>query len=472
MSIKSTRRYFSYEFLIVKHKFNGNYITILQQIYEWMFSDNPPRRFVENGKVYFYISQSYLSRMNAGICSQPYISKMFKYFREIGLIIDTKTLNDNKEYYIAFNWDIVKQTLLEDEEINMKYSNNWFERINSFADEQIEAKNNSYNNSEEKNMLLDESDMNAGKKRGYSKQADAIAKRILKKYAQYFTTKYPLENQEPTKTYSRLCKKIDDIYNGRFTSSRFYDFDEGVFNNKQFETGNWREEINAVKNDWGKVKELIFAALNNFILMYEPERMPLNKEYLTTNLNDWFFSDNPNSKGQSQFIQSLNEPMYTKQKLGLNKAKVIVQELKEKSPVSYYAGHELNELLPTTANEGTAWNYIQDIIKWGKLLWQFDNNSHYFMQANINDKNEAGPKVLPALFARYLKDKEINVSLNTLNIEQAVDNNGPWCWFIKDACKKYNINEDYLQCFESEDFYDACKGNKKIGFYDMNEIIF
>ena len=41
------------------------------------------------------------------------------------------------------------------------------------------------------------------------------------------------------------------------------------------------------------------------------------------------------------------------------------------------------------------------------------------MQCKINGELQAGPKVLPALFARYLKENKISVSLSTLNIQQA-----------------------------------------------------
>lgn len=472
---KCTRRYFSYDFLIEKHKFNGNYITILQQIYEWMFSDNPPKNFEDEitGDVYFYISQSYLSRMNAGICSRPYIVKMFNYFKEIGLIIDTKALNNHKENYVAFDWNVVRQTLLEDEQINMKYSNNWFDRINAFADKQIakqQQNDNSYNKTSEVNKvagLLDDEEMRVAKPK-YCKQADAIAKKILNKYGQYFVTRFPKDGEEPTKTYINLCRKIESIYGGRFI--RDYTVEENVYNNKQFDTEGWQDKIKAVKNDWTKTKQLIFQAVENFVLMYDEDRMPMKKDYLTNNLNDWFFSDNLNNKGQSQFIQSLNEPMIVKQKLSLDKAKVIVEEIKSKSPVSYYAGHELNELLPVNANEASAWTLIQDIIKWGKLLFQFDENAKYFFQCEINEKLESGPKVLPALFARYLKENNISVSLNTLNIKQSIDSNAPWCWFINEACKKHNLNPDCVQCLDDADFFDAY--NKGITFDEMEEIVF
>ena len=483
MEQHSTRRFFNSEF-VIKNKLSFSTVILLQDIYFWLLGTNPPKNIKVKGITYYYISQTHFYNLNYGLLTQPRINAIFKELKKVGIISSSFILEYHKNY-VSFNWQKIKESMLDKEELESMENNDWWRRIHDYADQQIEQEKNyvptiydleyefvekngrtylikkkqsdSYNKNEEKQVsgLLNEQDMNAGKKRGYSKQADAIAKRILKKYARYFNTKYPAENQEPTKTYIRLCQKIDDIYNGRFTSSRFYVFDENVFNNKQFETEGWREKINSVKNDWNKVKQLIFSAIDNFVLMYSEDRMPMKKDYLTTNLNDWFFSDNPNCKGQSQFIQSLNEPMFTRQKLGLNKARIIVKDLKEKSPVSYYAGHELNELLPINANEATSWEHITEIIKWGKLLYQFDSNAKYFLQCEINGSLESGPKVLPALFARYLKDKNISVSLGTMDIERSIDNNAPWCWFINDACNKHGMNSDCLHCFNEQDFYDA-----------------
>ena len=242
------------------------------------------------------------------------------------------------------------------------------------------------------------------------------------------------------------------------------------FNNKQFDTEGWREKLKAVRGDWSKVKALIFNAVENFALMFKDDRMPFKKDFLVSSLNDWFYSENPNSKNQSQFIQSLNEPQIQKSKLGMDKAKNIVEDLKKKSPVSYYAGHELNELLPANANELTAWQFITDIIKWGKLLWQFDENAKYFMQCKINGELQAGPKVLPALFARWLKDEDVSVTLATLDIKQSSANNGPWRWFYEQACRKHDMNPNFVDCFDTADFYDARKMSGKITFDDMTEI--
>ena len=491
-----TAKYFSENFTI-RYKLKLSTIVILEYIYSWLLSDNPPESKIEGNKRFFYISQSHIANDYKSLISQGSISLKLKEFKDCGIIKETQIEPVTNKYFVSFDWDKVIESLAPQmvlEKQKYKFNSNWFEKIFDFIREEKELENReipeseiegsdsynrfmgykkNFNPDKEQNMagLLDDNEMKISKPK-YPTEADSIAKRILIKYPQVFITKYPKNNEEPTKTYTRLCQKITDIYNGHFINSRFYNFDQNVFNNKQFETSGWREKIKGVQGDWSKVKKLIFDSIKNYILMFEEDRMPMKKDYLTNNLNDWFFSDNPNNKGQSLFIQSLNEPMITKQKLGLDKAKNIVKDIKEKSPISYLSGHELNELLPENANEVSAWSFIQDIIKWGKLLYQYDENAKYFLQCEINKNLESGPKVLPALFARYLKDKEISVSLNTLNIEQAIDSNAPWCWFIQDSCKKHGMNPDAVKCLDENDFYDAYNKNDKLTFNDMEEVIF
>lgn len=487
-----TAKYFSRKF-VNENELNLVSIVILEYIYSWILSDKQPDSIIINRKRYFYLSQSHISNDYVDLITQSGVSRKIKDLKKCGVIHET--CQNDRKHYISFNWDKVLESLAPRELLEKqkyKFNSNWFIKIFDFIKEEKRLESlppeedegflrfrNQYknifhqdSNDKEQNMagLLDDNELKITKPK-YPTEADSIAKRILIKYPQIFITKYPKNNEEPTKTYTRLCQKITDIYNGHFTNSRLYNFDQNVFNNKQFETSGWREKIKEVQGDWSKVKKLIFDSVKNYILMFEEDRMPMKKDYLTTNLNDWFFSDNPNNKGQSLFIQSLNEPMIIKQKLGLDKAKNIVKDIKEKSPISYLSGHELNELLPENANEVSAWSFIQDIIKWGKLLYQYDENAKYFLQCEINKNLESGPKVLPALFARYLKEKEISVSLNTLNIEQAIDSNAPWCWFIQEACKKHGMNSDIVKCLDENDFYDAYNKNK-IAFDDMEQVIF
>lgn len=490
MEIKSTRRFFNSDF-IIKNKLSLSTVIILQDIYFWILGNNPPKSIIIEGRTYYYISQTHLSNLNYGLLTQPAISWVLKQLKELGIIKSTMVI-DYSCNYINFDWNIIKQSVLDKGVLKKMENNEWWKKIHDYADAQIAQENrrelseddmlnkgyeivvkNGRNylvkKKENKNTLLTDEDMNIERK--YCKYSDSIAKRILKKYPTYFCTRYPKDNEKPTKTYTRLCRKIEDIYNGNFLNPRMYSFDENVFKNKQFDTSGWKEKIKEVKGDWNKVRSLIFKAIDNFILMFEEDRMPLSKNYLTNNLNDWFFCNNLNDKGQSQFIQSLNEPMIRQEKLSLDKAKTIVSDIKKQSNVSYESGHELNSLLPPKANEMVAWNNIQNIIKWGKLLYQYDENAKYFLCCEINGNQESGPKVLPALFARYLKENKIGVSLNTLNIEKAIDSNAPWCWFIDEAIKKHNLNSSCVHCLNNEDFFDAYNKNN-ISFNDMEDVIF
>ena len=483
-------KYFSTKF-IIENKLKLTDIVILEYIYSWILSDNPPEFKMESGKKAFYLSQSHIADDFSNLITQPAVSQKMKRLERCG-IIETKIIDSFKgKFYVVFNWEKVlaslgSRELLEKQKY--KYCSNWFEKIHQYINEEKQSENKwkeewnkkslherieyykneelqyqkeieSYNKSKENDMLLDDSDMNI--KKPYTMQADLIAKRILTKYVQYFQNRIPTEGQKPTKTYISICHKIEDIYNGRFTSSRFYNFDEKVFKNKQFETEGWKEKIDSVKGDWNKTKKLIFKAIKNFIMMWDTQYMPLSKQYLTNNLNEWFYNDNPNQKGQSQFIQSLNEPMKTQDKLSLDKAKNIVKDIKEKDEVSYMSGHELNELLPAKASEAKAWEFIQEIINWGDLLWQFDENAKYFLQTEIDGNIESGGKVLPALFARYLSQNKISVSLSTLNIQKSAESNMPWKWFIDEACKKHDMNMDCVYCFSDADFYDAYNGSSE-----------
>lgn len=480
-------KYFSTKF-ITENKLKLADIVILEYIYSWVLSDRPPESKMESGKKVFYLSQTHIASDYEGLIDQSTISRKLKKLEKCG-VVETRIIDSVRgKFYMGFNWDKVVESMAPRELLEQqkyKYCSNWFEKIFQYMKEEKQAKEKwdiewnkksfheriQYQIDEERkykeelelesynknmNSLLDKNDMQVEKPK-YCVQADAIAKKILSRYGNYFSNRVPKENEKPTKTYARLCRKIEDIYNGSFTNSRFYIFDDAVFENKQFETDGWREKIKDVKGDWKKVRQLIFSALDNFVLMYDEQRMPMNKDFLTTNLSEWFFSDNPNNKGQSQFIQSLNEPMIQKEKLGLDKARNMIENIKKKSPVAYQCGHELNELLPVNANEVTAWKFISKIIKWGDLLNEFDDNAKYFLQAKINGRQEGGGKVLPALFARYLKENKISVSLSTLNIEKSVDNNAPWRWFVEDACRKHEMNMDFVQCFNEDDFYDACK---------------
>ena len=177
-------------------------------------------------------------------CSWKTMQSNISVLSALGFLKKLKT-KDNK-LYLAFDFEKYKTALNSEEDLVCKRII-W---INKYLEEEKDKKIKiieTYNKSTKENemdSLLDEKDMNV--KKNYCKQADAIAKRILIKYATIFQNRIPEEGQQPTKTYISICHKIEDIYNGHFLSSRYYNFDEAVFNNKQFDTEGWREKLKAV----------------------------------------------------------------------------------------------------------------------------------------------------------------------------------------------------------------------------------
>ena len=310
----STRRFFSSDF-VIKNKLSFSTVIILQDIYFWLLSENnSPKRLILNNKTFYFISQSHFTRLNYGLLSQPAVSQIFKELKNIG-IIESSFIKDEKENYINFNWDKIKESLLPDEELQNMEDNPWWKRIHAYADEQIrqeqagkietiydtdyeivrkgnrdclvrkQNKESSINDS----MLLTENDMEIKTK--YCQEADAIARLILKRYNCYFNHKVPEEGVKPTNTYVNLCNKMTDIYNGTFIKSRFYPLSEKFLNNSQFNIEGWKDKIKEVQGDWLKVKKLILNSMRNFMLMHDENRMPYSKEYLQNRFESFLYDN-------------------------------------------------------------------------------------------------------------------------------------------------------------------------------------
>ena len=70
-------KYFSTKF-IVENKLKLTDIVILEYIYSWILSDNPPECQKESGKKAFYLSQSHIARDFESLITQPAISQKIK----------------------------------------------------------------------------------------------------------------------------------------------------------------------------------------------------------------------------------------------------------------------------------------------------------------------------------------------------------------------------------------------------------
>ena len=486
----STRRFFNTDF-IIKNKLSFSSVILLQDIYYWILSKNPPKSINVEDVTFYYISQSHFAELNYGLLSQPRINAIFKELRESGIIKDNMII-DYHMNYVSFDWDKIKESLLKKEVLmEMDYANDWWKRIHNYADEQIEkenrikngkldpddmlnkgyeivVKNNrkylvktkeaekeSYNKNSEDKMLLSEEDM--GLKPKICIEADAIAKLIIKKYNNYFSHRIPESNQEPTKTYIGICNKISDIYNGAFLKSRIYPLGEKLLNNSQFKVDGWRDKIKDVQGDWNKTRKLILGALKNFVLMHNENRLPYNKDYLQTNLNLWFYDNISNrDEPQSQFLLCLFEPEYTTKHHSELKADKIFETLNDTTKRGGNKLFGLNENMPS----GLFWQRVKEMVEWGKLAFRMEPNIQYWITT---------PYEIPGRFADYCEEKGISVSVHTLDIKKAVEDNSPWTWFIKDMSLKHGLNSHLSECVTNNDFLD-CYKFKNLTFDDMEDL--
>ena len=69
-----TAKYFSENFT-VRYKLKLSTIVILEYIYSWLLSDNPPESKIINNKRYFYISQSHIADDFKSLITQASVSQ-------------------------------------------------------------------------------------------------------------------------------------------------------------------------------------------------------------------------------------------------------------------------------------------------------------------------------------------------------------------------------------------------------------
>lgn len=498
--MNSTRRFFNTDF-IIKNKLSFSTVIILQDIYFWIFGKKPPIYLKVNNKKFFYISQTHFSTLNVGLLSQPAVNLIFFELKKAGIISESILVNRHMNY-INLNWEIIKESIMKESELPpLEYYDimgmpeetlvKMLRNMHAKIDEELEnekmgengklspddmlnkgyeivVKNNrkylvkkkdceeSYNKNSEDKMLLSEEDM--GLKPKICKEADAIARLIIKRYNNYFSHKVPEVGTAPTKTYLGICNKITDIYNGAFLKSRIYPLGEKCLNNSQFKIEGWRGKIKEAQGDWNKTRKLILGALKNFVLMHEENRMPFSKEYLQTNLNLWFYDNISNrDEPQSQFILCLFEPEFTTKHKSELKADKIFESLNDTAKRGGNKLFELNENMPA----GLFWQRVKEMVEWGRLAFRSEPNIQYWVSA---------PSEIPGQFVRYCEEKQISVSVHTLDIKKAVEDNSPWTWFIKDMSTKHGLNSHLAECVTSDDFLDCYRPKNKITFDDMEEI--
>ena len=453
----------NYDFINQVKYIKHNHLIILLYLYSWIESKNSPvsKTFENDEKIYFWVSidkiarDLLLTRTQVQNALYRLENKDKRIESTLQPFIYPKQDKKENKLYLAFN-PVMADFLLSDEQSNSLFKTNLKKRLNGNTYRTKRFGSKSYNNTEAEKMLLNDSDMNVKKK--YCYEAELIAKKIITKYGTIFNHRIPEQGKEPTKTFIQICHKIQDIYNGTFTNSRYYPLSDKFLNSKQFNLDGYRETLQSVKGDWNKVRKLLLNSVKNFQLMFDENRMPFNKKYLQTNLNLWLYDDyTVKGEPQSQFIQSLKEPSTTEKQLSENKADRIFDEL----PSGAKKGaNNLYDLAPKGTPAGTFFENVQKIVEWGRNVAEVEMNSKYWYGQSSE---------LPDLFANFCKENKINVNCSTVDIEKAVNCNGPWVWFVKQASQEHDLNIRLCDCVTAEDLYD-CYNSKSISLSD--DVIF
>lgn len=466
MQNKHTRKFFNSEF-IIKNKLSFSTVIILQDIYFWILSNNPPKSIIKNSKTYYYLSQSHFAELNYGLLNQSAINHIFTKLKEIK-IIDSNFIENGKQNYISLNWNVVKESLLCEDELMEISSNEWWKKIHAYADKQIKMEkegfiDSSYNTieQEKKDMLFDVNE----NKLSYSENSYRIIVRIIEKCKKekysFFNHKYNAYGENQTKLFNKSCNCVESIYKGKFINHRLYPLSEKFKTNQQFplDMDLINSKLKSVEGDWVKVKKLIFECLENFIKMHQDDFVPCDKHYLSNSLNDWFYGYSDEAgRYQSQFLLSFKEPDKTSKFFSEKKADRIYETL---SPKVQEKGNKLIDLLPKGNSSGKYWENIKEIVEWGKLVLTCDENAKYWI--------EKPSDILDKLYDYFIQ-MNIQVSNNTLDIQKQIECSGPWVWFIQNAIENHSLNRGLIDCVNNEDFIDCYKTNKNIGFDDMDEI--
>ena len=402
-------------FTMNKKKVKPQHENLLMFVYDWVSSSHPPIFKYINGKKYYLINYSYLSKMleTSYMNVRNYIKRLcgdatsnLAFFKKML----TSGRNGKTYSWLSIDMDLAKKALNKD---SLVYQRLFIPRKPKMCDALFE---------------VDECKID------YPIESISIVNKALDKYSCYFHNKIPSPNTIPTKSYLDCLKKVTDMYKGCFTNPRLYPMSEKFNNNKQFKIENWREKVNEVKGDWSKVKKLVFTSLENFNLMHIDAYVPFSKEYLETDLSDWLYD---RWGQQSQFVQGIETPWKILTMLGEEKADRIFNRLPSKAKD---AGNEFFDMNPSMGSVAL-WQSIENMALWARSIFAYDYGIRYWV-SNYGE--------VPLKFAQYCKEHDIKVNSTTLDMHKAVLTNGPWRWFIEEAFQKHGIRKEILNTWTSE----------------------
>ena len=401
----------------------GYSIQVYHYLMQWITSDNPPEKMIYNNKLYYYVSKQKIAddcglsekmvRMAldklAGVpptILRPFISKYYD--------------NQAHKLWISIE-EIPSKWVLATIPMNSERLI-WIE--NNLSQDYVNNCIESYNNNEEADMpaLFEiESEVKV------NPNAKKIVDNVLNSNADIFKTK--IGN---TKTYRNCCKIIQDIYSGLFLNPRVYNFSQ-IKNCKWFDVDNWKNKINQVKGDYDKVENLIMKSIKNFRLMFDNSYMPFKKDCLPDSFEKWLY-DSVNENYPSYFIFSFNKPNTNGKQLSEIKADNIYKELPEKIQA---IGNDILEN-NSIVNKSVFWANLRGLYGWCKWLFDCDINQNvgYWVSS---------PAEIITKFVDYCDANNVLMNEYTFNVQNSLNNNAPFAWFISNAINEHKLNKEILK---------------------------
>lgn len=412
-----------YKDVIVESKLLGSPIIVFNYIFQWISSETPPETIIINNSVCYYCTINKIAD-DTMLSVNSVRESIDKLINGTIQLIDKFYDSKSHKLYLKIYPENIRRILAEGITSNDKY----FNYLNEY--EEINVCENSF--FEELKVV-----------KKYSKESEDLVVSLLEKNSDIFKTRIPKNLDNPTKTFEKACKIMQDIYNGNFTNAKFYHFAPSFENDNRFAVDGWRDMISDVKGNWDKIIKLMDSCICNFRLMFEENRLPFKKDYLQNNLAKWLYDDSGYNDDcyTSQFVQCLFEPKTKLSEFSEKKADRIYDSLPKEAKIG---GNKLYTLAPSNINNGKFWENISLMLEWGNRLLNYDDNAKYWFEDSSK---------LPELYYNYLLDNNISVNYNTFNVEYCIRNNAPFRWFLSENCRKYSIDIHIINCYNDDDFH-------------------
>ena len=398
-----------------KYKYLKNtHYQILEYLLIWIFGKKPPKSIVINNQSYYWFSLQKIADDN------------YKSYFQVKTALRRLEGKDKSINYSNDEPFVYAQMIYSRTETNKLYLRLNYKKIVEILDEEKNQKLISKIRNEEACMpALFDADI---EKKKYSKNAQEIVCDIINNNSDLFKTKI-----SKSKTFKKCCIAVQDIYDGRFTNQHLYDISKNI-NTNQFDYDGWKEKINSVKNNWLKIKELIKKAIGNYRLMFIKKNMPSNKKYLPDSLDKWFFDELNNNGYPSYFVFSLRKPKPQKVQYADNNAQEIFKELPTK--IQDIGNEIINNYVIN--NDYTLWKNLKGMYGWCKWLIGSDINQNvgYWVSS---------PAEIITKFVDYCDANNILMNEYTFNVQNALNNNAPFAWFISNAINEHKLNKEILK---------------------------